>query len=155
METRGNVAYTGAFGYEMDLNKLSEEEIQIVKGQVDFYKKNRNFIATGDFYRLLSPFEGNFAAWEIAAPDGSRALVTVTRILSEINGPYRHLPVCGLAKDRLYHIKGKYNSYEAYGDELMQYGLILEDKSSGQVIDGSGGCSDFLSVLYEITAISG
>lgn len=151
IETRGNVAYTGAFGYELDLNGLSDAELETVKEQVAFYKKNRRLIATGDFYRLLSPFEGNFAAWEIAAPDGTRALVTVTRMLSEANGPYRRLPLRGLYAEKEYHIQGRYNAYDAYGDELMQYGLILEDKSSGQIIDGSGGCEDFLSVLYEIT----
>ncbi len=152
IETRGNVAYTGAFGYELDLNKLNNEEIEVVKEQVEFYRKNRKFIAAGDFYRLRSPFEGNFAAWEIAEPDGSRALVTVTRILSEINGAYRRLPLRGLLKNRKYHIQSKYISYDAYGDELMQFGLMLEDKSSGQVIDGSGGCQDFLSLIYEISA---
>lgn len=152
IETRGNVACTGAFGYELDLNKLSDDEIEIVKRQVAFYKKNRGFIAKGDFYRLLSPFEGNFAAWEVVDREGSKALVTVTRILSEINGPYRRLPLQGLEENREYHIQSRYLSYDAYGDELMEYGLILEDKSSGQVIDGSGGCKDFLSVMYEITA---
>ncbi len=34
----------------------------------------------------------------------------------------------------------------------MCFGLMLEDKSSGQILDGSGGCQDFLSVRYEITA---
>lgn len=154
IETRGNVAYTGAFGYELDLDKLSDDEIEIVKKQVAFYKENRRFIAEGEFYRLLSPFEENFAAWEIAESDGSRALVTVTRILSEANGPYRRLPLCGLQETQEYHIKGKYNSYDAYGDELMQYGLILEDKSSGSVTDGSGRCEDYLSIIYEITAKS-
>lgn len=152
IETRGNVACTGAFGYELDLNKLSGEEIETVKKQVAFYKENRSLIAGGDFYRLCSPFETNFAAWETAASDGTRALVTVTRILSEINGPYRRLPLRGLLEDQNYHIESRFLSYDAYGDELMQYGLMLEDKSSGQIIDGSGGCQDFLSVLYEITA---
>lgn len=152
IETRGNIAYTGAFGYELDLNRVSNEEIEVIKEQVAFYKKNRSLFAQGDFYRLLSPFEGNLAAWEIVEPDGSRALVTVTRILSEVNGPYRRVPLCGLVKEQRYHIEGKYNSYDAYGDELMQYGLILEDKSSGQVLDGSGSCEDFSSILYEIIA---
>lgn len=152
IETRGNVAFTGAFGYELDLNKLSETEIETVKKQVAFYKENRGFIAKGDFYRLLSPFEGNFAAWEIVDSERSKALVTVTRMLSEINGPYRRLPLRGLDENRKYHIKSQYLSYDAYGDELMSYGLMLEDKSSGQIIDGSGGCRDFLSVMYEITA---
>ncbi len=152
LETRGAVAFTGAFGYELDLNKLSDDEIKIVKKQVAFYKENRALLAKGDFYRLLSPFEGNFAAWEIVAPDKKKAFVTVTRILSEINGPYRRLPLCGLRKNQRYHIQSNYLSYDAYGDELMQYGLMLEDKSSGQSIDGSDGCHDFLSLQYEITS---
>lgn len=151
LETRGNVACTGAFGYELDLDGLSAEEIGTVEQQIAFYKENRDLIAKGDLYRLLSPFEGNFAAWEIAEPDGSRALVTVTRILSEANGPYRRLPLCGLVPDRRYHIKGRYDEYDAYGDELMQYGMILEDRSSGQIIDGSARCCDFLSICYEVT----
>ena len=156
IETRGNVAMTGAFGYELDLNKLSEEELKAVKQQVVFYKQNRKLLVQGAFYRLLSPFEGNFAAWEVAEHDGSRALVTVTRILSEINGPYRRLPLLGLDPDRKYHIYSKYLSYEAYGDELMQFGLMLEDQASGQVIEGSGGsgsCEDFRSLVYEIVGL--
>lgn len=151
IETRGNIAYTGAFGYELDLNQLNSQEIETVKKQIHFYKKNRSFFATGNFYRLLSPFEENLAAWEIVQPNGTKALVTVTRILSEINGPYRRLPLYGLLKDQEYHIQSKYLSYNAYGDELMQYGLLLEDKSSGQIIDGSEHCQDFSSILYEIT----
>ena len=36
METRGNVAYFGAFGYELDLTKLSEEDHAIVRRQIAF-----------------------------------------------------------------------------------------------------------------------
>ncbi len=152
LETRGNVACTGAFGYELDLNRLSPEEIETVKRQVAFYKEQRKLIAQGEFYRLLSPFEGNFAAWQIVSQDKRTSLVTVTRMLSETNGPYRRLPLLGLDAGRKYHIAGTYNTYDAYGDELMCFGLMLEDKSSGQILDGSGGCQDFLSVRYEITA---
>ena len=116
-----------------------------------FYKQNRKLLLQGTFYRLLSPFEGNFAAWEVAEHDSSRALVTVTRILSEINGPYRRLPLLGLNPNRKYHISSKYLSYEAYGDELMQFGLMLEDLSSGQSMEGS--CEDFRSLIYEVVGL--
>ena len=151
IETRGNVAMTGAFGYELDLNRLSEEELMEVRRQVLFYKQNRKLLLQGTFYRLLSPFEGNFAAWEVVEHDRSRALVTVSRILSEINGPYRRLPLLGLDPDRKYHISSKYLSYEAYGDELMQFGLMLEDLSSGQSMEGS--CEDFRSLIYEVVSL--
>ena len=37
--TRANVAYFGTFGYELDLNKLTEEEIAQVKEQIRFMKR--------------------------------------------------------------------------------------------------------------------
>jgi len=42
LKTRGNVAMFGAFGYEMDLSKLSEDEKIIVRLQVEFFKKQRS-----------------------------------------------------------------------------------------------------------------
>ena len=38
LHTRANVAYFGTFGYELDLNKLTEEEIKEVKEQITFMK---------------------------------------------------------------------------------------------------------------------
>lgn len=38
LKTRANAAYFGTFGYELDLNKLTAEEIEEVKEQVKFMK---------------------------------------------------------------------------------------------------------------------
>ena len=38
LSTRANVAYFGTFGYELDLNKLTEEEQREVKEQIRFMK---------------------------------------------------------------------------------------------------------------------
>ena len=38
----------------------------------------------------------------------------------------------------------------------MQFGLMLEDQASGQVIEGSGGsgsCEDFRSLIYEVVGL--
>lgn len=64
IETRANVAYFGTFGYELDLNLLSDAEMASVKKQIAFMKEYRELIQVdGDFYRLLNPFEGNETAW--------------------------------------------------------------------------------------------
>lgn len=58
LSTRANVAYFGTFGYELDLNLLSDREMEMVKEQIEFMKENRELIQMdGDFYRLRSPFE--------------------------------------------------------------------------------------------------
>ena len=49
IETRANVAYFGAFGYELDLNELTELEKQKVKEQVEFIKQYRELIHKGKF----------------------------------------------------------------------------------------------------------
>src|SRR5699024_11627680 len=49
LETRGIVAYFGVFGYELDITQMTDEEKEIVKEQIKFYKDNRELIHTGDF----------------------------------------------------------------------------------------------------------
>ena len=44
LATRANVAYFGTFGYELDLNLLSEDEMVQVKNQIEFMKKYRELI---------------------------------------------------------------------------------------------------------------
>lgn len=49
MNSRANVAYFGTFGYELDLNELTEEERDTIKNQVQFMKKHRKLIQQGNF----------------------------------------------------------------------------------------------------------
>ncbi|MGB3721144.1 MAG: alpha-galactosidase, partial [Hyphomicrobiaceae bacterium] len=51
LETRGHVALSGNFGYELDLTKFTEEEKEIVKAQIALYKEIRHLVQFGDFYR--------------------------------------------------------------------------------------------------------
>ena len=75
LHTRANAAYFGTFGYELDLNKLTEDEIQQVKEQIVFMKEYRKILQFGTFYRLKSPFEGNETAWMAVSQDKRTAIV--------------------------------------------------------------------------------
>ena len=71
IETRGTVAMSGTFGYEMDPNRTTSEEREIIKQQVAFFKEHYNLIQQGDYYRLTDPFaNGPYTAWEQVSPDG-------------------------------------------------------------------------------------
>ena len=59
-ETRGNIASLGAFGYELDISKMTDEERQLTKRQIESYKRTDELILKGDLYRLMSPFEKNY-----------------------------------------------------------------------------------------------
>ena len=82
LSTRANVACFGTFGYELDLNRLTEEEQEEVKHQVEFMKKYRELLQFGTFYRLKSPFEGNITAWIAVSEDRSKAVVAGIRSLT-------------------------------------------------------------------------
>ena len=54
---------------------MSDREMEEVKRQVVFMKKYRNLIQIdGDFYRLLSPFEGNETAWQVVSQDKKESI---------------------------------------------------------------------------------
>lgn len=121
LETRGNVAYCGTFGYELDLTKFTEEEKEIAKEQVAFYKENRRLIQFGDFYRLLSPFEGNEAAWMIVSEDRSEAIVSYFHVLAQPNCGFRSVRLQGLEANADYELL---ESGQVFGgDELMSVGF--------------------------------
>lgn len=53
LATRGNVAMMGgAFGYELDLTKLSEKELDEISQQIETYHSIRETIQFGQLYRL-------------------------------------------------------------------------------------------------------
>jgi alpha-galactosidase len=125
LSTRYEVARTGAFGYELDLTKLSTEDKAEIRRQTERYRSERPLAQFGDFYRLADPFAGNEAAWMSVAADRSQALVTFVRVLAQPNAPQRVLKLAGLDPSRRYAIDGQTGTWG--GDELMTWGLRLPD----------------------------
>lgn len=156
LHTRANVAYFGTFGYELDLNKLTEEEIVQVKEQIAFMKEYREVIQYGTFYRLKSPFEGNVMSWMAVSEDQKCAIVGWYRVLNMVNGDFTRVKLTGLNPDFLYTV----DVYEKtcrrggihYGDELMYLGLNTTDDSAGQVEVGEQISSDYASRVYVLRA---
>lgn len=150
LHTRANVAYFGTFGYELDLNKLTDAEIAEVKKQITFMKEYREVLQFGTFYRLKSPFEGNETVWMVVSEDKKTALVGWYRVLNGVNMPYTRVCLQGLDPDMLY--KNVLNHTEHYGDELMNLGLLTTDATSGEVSPDAAPCTDFESRIYVLKA---
>ncbi|MBU3160277.1 alpha-galactosidase [Clostridium frigoris] len=152
LDTRGNVAYFGALGYELDLNKLNDNEKLKIKKQIEFYKKYREIIQKGIFYRLSSPFENdvNYISWMIISKDKNTVIVGRYRILNKPNPGYERLRLVGLDNNKLYKIISTGDKY--YGDELMNIGLLINDnftgfnENFGEIEDG-----DFNSQIFVLT----
>lgn len=143
LNTRANVAYFGTFGYELDILNLPEDEIEEIKKQIHFMKEYRDLIQFGDFYRLLSPFEGNYVSWLVISKDKKTAIVFYMAILNEINSAYKKLKLKGLNPDYLYRVDQ--SDILSYGDELMTLGLNITDNFYTESKENSG---DFKSRIY-------
>ncbi|ANS74980.1 alpha-galactosidase [Paenibacillus yonginensis] len=139
-ETRGHVAMSGNFGYELDLTKLTDEEKRNVKLQVEQYKQLRGLIQFGDFYRLLSPFEGNETAWMFVSEDKKEAFAAYFQVLAGPNAPLRRLKLKGLDPAKAYRLEADGKVYG--GDELMYRGLHFKP------LEG-----DFKSLLFILREI--
>lgn len=122
-KTRGDVATSGSFGYELDLSIISDEEKQMVKQQVERYKDLYDTIVNGENYRLIDPFTNSrWCAWEYVSEDKSRAVLTYVVTKYKIKGRY-HIKLKGLCPDALYKEKASGKCY--YGDTLMNAGINL------------------------------
>ena len=134
LKTRGNVAFFGSFGYELDLNQLSPEELAEVREQIAFYKRHRELIHNGTFYRLQSPFKGDGqTAWMVVSQDQNIALLGTFKLLNQVNRSHQRLQLKGLALDKVYRLEGRVYT----GAELMRVGLVITDASSGQLLEDS------------------
>jgi alpha-galactosidase len=118
---RGDVAMAGNLGYELDLGKLSDSDRMEVARQVAFYKEIRKLVQFGDFFRILSPFEGDDTAWSFVAKDKSEAWAIYYRPFAEPNPPLPLLRFKGLDPEAAYSLQGKDKAYG--GDELMRAGI--------------------------------
>lgn len=146
LKIRGDVAFFGAFGYELDLDKLSSTELASIKKQIELMKKYRSIFQYGTFYRLKSPFEGNIVSWMVVSEDKSQAIVGYYKILNDVNCEYRRLYLPGLEADTLYNVQEELGSYlgNFTGDELANIGLVTTDASAGQ----NQETTDFYSKLF-------
>lgn len=150
IEVRANVAYFGTFGYELNPLELSEEERDIVKEQIRFYKNYRKLVRDGDFYRLKSPFEGNEVAWMIVSKDKKEALVGWYKILVASNpNKQQVIKLAGLNASFKYRVNEK---EDYFGDELLYNGLQLPVEFNG--VNGKvaqrGG--DYQSCIFTLIA---
>ncbi|MFA9397254.1 MAG: alpha-galactosidase [Clostridiaceae bacterium] len=123
LDTRANVAMAGNFGYEIDVTRLEKEEKDKIKNQVEFYKEIRNTIQFGDFYRLLSPFEGNETAWMFISKDKNEVIVFYYYVLAHPNPTDKRLKLIELQELSNYALA---ETDEIYGgDELMNIGINI------------------------------
>ena len=120
--TRAVVAMAGSFGYELDLNLITDEEKEQVKEQIADYKKYWNLIHNGLYYRLHTPgIDTEAAAWIFVAEDRSEALLNFVTLDTHCNSPELYIHCRGL--DPLAQYRMEDSGLVVSGNALMDAGV--------------------------------
>ncbi len=125
-KTRSNVAMAGTFGYELDLTKLNDEEIQFLAAETKVYNKYSDLIRNGDYYRLTSN-DVRYIGWQFVSADKTNSLA----VLVEKNTSIDYKPIIqrfyGLEENMMYRviIDGQERESLYSGTSLMQIGLNI------------------------------
>lgn len=124
IHTRATVAMAGSFGYELDLNLISDEEKQAVTKQIADYKQDWHLLHNGRYYRLTSPNENReMAAWSFVSEDKQEALVHVVSLTTHGNAPVHYIKCKGLDQTKQYQLKETGAIYD--GNLLMNVGIAI------------------------------
>ena len=123
-KTRGICAMQGAFGYELDLSKMTEAEKEEAREQIRFYHEHYRLFQKGDYYRLTSPFVNtDFTAWSYVSEEKDEAVLCAVHTDLHGNGAPRRIKWKGLLPEAVYELEGRRYS----GHALMNGGVVLPD----------------------------
>lgn len=131
-KTRGYVALSGTFGYELDITKLSQEDRSLIPHQIELYKKYGDLVRNGDYQRILSGSNGINAedsdadCWACISKDKTRALVTFVQVLNHPNYKSRFIKVTGLIQDADYRITFPDEDQKDFPEQILS-GKTLEN----------------------------
>ena len=123
LAARGITAMSGTFGYELNPEKLSAEEKDEIRAQIAKRKEAAELIHSGRYYRLMSPFDGEAAAWEFVSEDQEDVLLNVVNLEIHGNRPVTYVRLQGLSSGAVYRDEKSGKTYPA--DALMEAGLPM------------------------------
>ena len=126
-ETRGRVSLPGCFGYELDLGKLSGEELALIPRQIEEYRQYGPVFHDGDCYRLASYQENHsYDAVMAVSKDKSLAVLDFVQVRSRAYRRSLRLPLAGLEERASYREKA--TGAVRSGAAWMYGGLLLKDR---------------------------
>lgn len=139
LDSRAFIAMCGTFGYEMDVSKMSEEEKQRSREHIAIFKRVRDVIHKGNMYRLRSPFDGNYCAFQYVSEDKNRSVLVFSTVLTHPNSEEFRLKLDGLDPLGTYTEKNSGITYS--GAVLMNVGMMVYNRR------------DFSAEMYEFERI--
>ncbi len=126
--SRAEIAMLGAFGYELDITKLSAEEKEEICKQILEYKDSQELVLRGDLYRIGNPFDDGVFAEIIVSKNKDKAKLTAYRPIFVPNGICCRLYPKGLDSNAVYEIKEL--SLTLHGSTIMNAGIVAQFSSA-------------------------
>ena len=124
IDTRGVVAMSGNFGYELDLTKLSDEDKKKIKAQIVKFKADWDIIHNGDYYRVTTGGENReFVAWNMVTADKDHALLNLVTTTTHGNPLVIYGKCKGLDAAKVYTCRETGESFT--GTQLMHIGMPI------------------------------
>ncbi len=116
-ETRFGVASFGVLGYECDVRDLSGDMKKKLAAQIELYKKLRDVLQFGQFYRIRS---GNVHEWVCVSNDKTRAVGMMLQELVQPNTQAERFFARGLDPEKTYRF---YNISQRV--DIKQFGSLV------------------------------
>ena len=152
LKFRTDVAMMGKLGFDIEVDKMTENELKFSQNAVINYNRIKDVIYKGDLYRLISPYEENRAVLMYVNSTKSRAVLFGYTLNTRYGETLTRVRLQGLDPAKTYKVEeinvsnegrrgpGMAESGRSYtGDYLMKIGL------------NAGSGTPLTSVVYEIT----
>lgn len=103
-DDRFNINCIGAFGYELDVRKLNEEDLKLFKKQTDYYKKHRSLIQFGQYYVIDDCFDDDrYYSFALIGKEKEEALLVAIEMRKDV--PSKKWKLVGLDEKATYEIE--------------------------------------------------
>jgi alpha-galactosidase len=147
----------GKMGYDIEVDKMTENELKFSQNAVVTYNSIKDIIYTGDLYRLISPYDENRAVLMYVNDSKSKSILFGYNLNVRFGETLNRVKLQGLDPGKTYKIQeinvsnerrspgmgmgpGMSENGRSYtGDYLMNIGLNI------------GSANPLTSVVYEIT----
>ena len=138
LKFRTDVAMMGKLGYDIEVDKMTADELKFSQQAVRDYKRMSPVIWQGDLFRLRSPYEGNQAALMYVAENQAQAVLFGYNLHTRFLETVRPVRLQGLDAARRYRLTeinlmpGQKSTLAANGQVysgsyLMQVGVVVSD----------------------------
>ncbi|MCJ7932936.1 MAG: alpha-galactosidase [Chryseobacterium sp.] len=129
-----DVAMSGKLGFDIRIDEMSSQELQLSQNALNNYKSLQDIINTGKMYRLIAPYNNHYAAWMLTDQSKSKAVLYTYNLQTQLGDYFTPVYCKGLDPDKKYQLKELNLENEAQpqlpqngkifsGDYLMKVGL--------------------------------